>query len=361
MVNKRPWLISLLLILILSAWIASGSMEQKKKKEAGNETEQAEEKKPLTVRVRPVKTEMISQSVVLYGRTEPNRSVTLKVETSGRITEILSERGASVKQGQPLLRLALNDREQKLSYARAQLEQRKLEYEGAKSLSTKGFQGKAQLAERKAALKETQALIARLEQDLENTVIRAPFDGVMQDRMVEIGDYVSTGDPVALIADLNPVIVRGDVTQLDIHHLEIGQKATVKLSSGEQLNGQVRYLAAISDEKTNTFRIEVSLRNPENRIFGGLSAEIRIPLGTIAAVEISPALMTLNEAGIIGVKWVKDGVVQFTPINVISSDSDSTWIKGLDESAQIITVGQGFVREGDQVLTQAEQLADEQS
>ena len=350
MLRKRPWIISLVLVLAMSAWIASGSMEnQSPAEEKTVESEQAADKKLVTVRVRQAVPELVAQSVVVYGRTAPNRSVTLKTETHGRITEILCERGAAVSMGQPLLSIAINDRQQQLDHARAQLAQRKLEYEGAKSLSTKGFQGKAQLAERKAALKESVALIAALELDIDNTVIKAPFDGVLQDRLVEVGDYVLVGDPVAQVADLDPVIVRGDVTQADVQHLESGQVAHVTLSGGSQYTGRVRYLASISDEKTNTFRVEVSLDNADNRIFGGLSAELEIPLGEVKAVKISPSLMALDEKGVIGIKWVKEGLVQFTPVNVVKSDARGTWISGLDENAQIITVGQGFVRVGDRV------------
>ena len=356
MLSTRPWIISLILMLALSAWIASGSMEnQDPAATQAAESTESEEKKPVTVRVRPAIPQLVDQSVVLYGRTAPNRAVTLKTETNGRVTEILCERGAPVKAGQPLLSIALNDRQQQLDHARAQLAQRKLEYEGAKSLSTKGFQGKTQLAERKAALKETEALIARLKQDIDNTMIRAPFDGVLQDRHVEIGDYISTGDPVAQVADLDPIIVRGDVTQSDVQYLQSGQQALVTLSNGAHYSGHIRYLASISDEETNTFRVEVSLDNTDNRIFGGLSAELEIPLGKVQAVRISPSLMALNKEGVIGIKWVKEGVVQFTPIEVVKSDAKGTWISGLDQAAQIITVGQGFVRVGDQVETTPEQ------
>jgi multidrug efflux system membrane fusion protein len=355
MLSKRPWIISLVVIIALSAWLASGSIGDDAGKQDDATTEPVKEALLASVRVRTVKAEKVDRAIVLYGRTEPNRKITLKAETSGRVAEILAKRGASINQGDPILRIAMDDRESELIHARAQLAQHSLEYEGAKSLSSKGFQGKAQLAERKASLKETQARIARLERDMENTLIRAPFSGVLLDRHAETGDYLSIGDPIADIVDLDPIIVRGDLTQADVPHLHPGQPANIKLAHGKQQQGEVRYLASVSDSKTNTFRVEISAANPQYHIFGGLSAEIEIPLDEVMAIRISPALLALNDEGVIGVKWIKGELVHFTPIDVVKNDQHGTWIQGLGDEVQLITVGQAFVSEGDKVKVSIEE------
>ena len=155
--------------------------------------------------------------------------------------------------------------------------------------------------------------------------------------------------------DLDPIIVRGDLTQADVTQLHAGQAARIKLTQGRQQQGEIRYLASVSDSKTNTFRVEISAPNPGYRIFGGLSAEIEIPLNQVMAVKISPALLALNDDGVIGVKWVKDNQVHFTPIDVVKNDQHGTWIRGLGEEVNLITVGQAFVREGDEVKVTIEQ------
>ncbi len=357
MLNKRPWIISLVLIIALAVWMASGSL--------GNDDEAQETPAAIpepeavlaSVRVREVKAEKVDRAIVLYGRTEPNRQITLKTETMGRVSEILTQRGAPIKKGDPILRIEMNDRKTELAHAKAQLAQHKLEYDGAKSLSSKGFQGKAQLAERKARLKQSQSLIARLERDIGNTLILAPFAGILLERHAELGDYLSVGDPVADIVDLDPIIIRGDLTQADIPYLRTGQPALITLAGQEQQRGSIRYLASVSDSKTNTFRVEVSVPNTDYRIFGGLSAEIEIPLEQVMAIKISSALLALNDEGVIGVKWVKDDLVHFTPIDVVKNDQQGTWIRGLGNEVQLITVGQAFVSEGDKVKATPEQNA----
>ncbi len=349
MLSKRPWIISLMLIIALLAWLASGSMGRNTNKQDESTTDSTREITLASVRVRMVEAEKVDRAIVLYGRTEPNRQITLKAETSGRVTEILAQRGAAINKGQPILRISMDDRKSELAHARAQLAQRSLEYEGARSLSIKGFQGKAELAERKAVLKETEALIARLQRDIDNCLIRAPFSGVLLERDVEPGDYLSIGDPVGKIVDLNPIIVRGDLTQTDIAHLRPGQAANIALANGKQHQGEIRYLASVSDNKTNTFRVEISVTNPDYHIFGGLSAEIEIPLAQVMAIKISSSLLALNDEGIIGVKWIKDEQVHFSPIDIVKNDPHGTWIRGLSDKVLLITVGQAFVSEGDRV------------
>ena len=354
MLSKRPWVISAIFAIMLIVWLASGTInggiEDPQAREA--EADVTNKSVPVVkVRVQTMHMQPVAHNVTLYGRTEPNRQVMLKAEVNGRVEEILKQRGEQVKTGEALLKIALNDRPQLLQHAKAELKQRQLEYKGASSLNTKGFQGKTEVARKMALLKESQARVASLQREIDNTIIKAPFDGVILERNVEVGDYLSVGTTVATIVDLNPLVVRGDVTQHDIQHLHVGQIATMILDHDNQYQGRIRYLAAVADEKTNTFRVEVAIDNDNSKLLGGLSVELRIPLETLQAIKITPALMALNEKGEIGIKWVKNNIVQFTPVDVIRSDTDGTWIQGLEDNVEVISVGQAFVREGDKVET----------
>ena len=152
-----------------------------------------------------------------------------------------------------------------------------------------------------------------------------------------------------MIADLDPLIVRAHVTEQQISQLSVGQIAQVSLLNGQQAQGTLRYIASVGDDATNTFKIEVAIDNKNSRMLAGLSSELSIDLALMSAIKISPALLALDEQGNIGVKSVKDTIVQFTPIEIIKSDSDGIWLTGLGEQADIIVLGQGFVRAGDKV------------
>jgi len=342
---QRPYIIAVVISLILILWMASGVMK------AQEVPTSKKQKKVLipTVKVATKYAESINDTVELYGRTEPDRITTLKAEITGKVEEVLAKRGSVVTKGQIIARLEINDLSSQLKRSQALLAQRKIEYKGTKKLNDDGYQGEVQLSVAAANLEAVKADIIRLEINIENTIIRAPFDGILNTRYVEQGDYVQSGDNIAMIADLNPLIVKAYVTENQIEKLKVGQKAEINLLNKTQVAGDVRYIASVADEATNTFKIEIAIDNTKRKLLAGLSSEVNIVLSKVPAIKISPALLALDELGNIGVKTVSNGIVSFTAINIVKSESDGIWLSGLGEQADIIVLGQGFVRAGDQV------------
>ncbi len=347
---QRPYVIAAVITLILVLWMASGpsAAEQKSTLQAQVPSHN-EQQITAQVKVETRLGQNVYKTIELYGRTEPDRITTLKAEIRGKIIQVSAKRGSRVTKGQVIAKIALNDLPAQLTRSQALLTQREVEYQGAVKLNEQGYQGKVHLAQSFAALESVKAEIQRLELDIANTVIKAPFAGVLNTRYVEVGDYVASGDDVAMIADLDPLIVRAHVTEQQINQLSVGQVAQATLLNGEQAEGKVRYIASVGNDSTNTFKIEVDIDNKKSQLLAGLSSELTIDLAQMSAIKISPALLALDEKGNIGVKSVKDSVVLFTPIEIIKSESDGIWLTGLGDKADIIVLGQGFVRAGDTV------------
>ena len=152
-----------------------------------------------------------------------------------------------------------------------------------------------------------------------------------------------------MIADLDPLVVRAHVTENQVDKLSVGQKANIRMLNRESTEGQIRYIASVADQATNTFKIEVSIENLNGSVLAGISSEVAIPLEEVPAIKVSPALLALDELGNIGVKSVENEKVKFTPINIVKTESDGVWLTGFGDEADIITLGQGFVRPGDEV------------
>ena len=342
---ERPYIIAITIAVILILWMFSGPSEPLVATEKNEEPEVIIPK----VKVERFVAQGMSNKVELYGRTEPDRIVTLKAEISGKISKIHAKRGSKVKKGQPIVEIEMNDLAIQLQRSEALYAQRKMQYEGAQSLSKEGYQGRTQLSQAFADLQAAKAEIKRLKIAIENTVIPAPFDGVLNTRYVELGDYVQSGDDIAMIADLDPLVVRAHVTENQVDKLSVGQKANIRMLNRESTEGQIRYIASVADQATNTFKIEVSIENLNGSVLAGISSEVAIPLEEVPAIKVSPALLALDELGNIGVKSVENEKVKFTPINIVKTESDGVWLTGFGDEADIITLGQGFVRPGDEV------------
>lgn len=342
--SAKPWIIALSISLALILWMGSGALKAEPEQQSAKPEVALPKVQVTLMRAVPVE-----RAITLYGRTEPNRKAELKAETAGKVVELLAKRGDYVQQGEPLVRLEMNERQQQLAQAKALYAQREIEFQGAKKLSSQGFSGKARLAEAQAQLEGAKAQVAQLELDIQNTLIKAPFTGIFNERMVEVGDYLGVGDPIAVMYDIDPIVVRADAGQQDVTLLKRGLEGTARFASGELHKGQVRYLSKVADPGTNTFRVELTLANPEHALFAGLSAELELPLTSSEAIKVTPALLSLDEEGNLGVKTVVDSRVLFNPIQLVKADKDGVWLGGFSGEVNVITLGQGFVRPGDLV------------
>ena len=178
-------------------------------------------------------------SIVLFGRTEGVRSVQIKAETAGRIIEVPLGKGSSIKKGDVIARMAMADRQARLKKARSLVNRYTIANEAAQKLSKKQFRSKVQLAESVSNLESAKATLRSVSVDIERTTVRAPFDGILNDVGVEIGDYVAIGDVSATIVDLDPILVVGELTEQASSLLNIGDKASIKLIGGDNLDGSV--------------------------------------------------------------------------------------------------------------------------
>jgi multidrug efflux system membrane fusion protein len=296
----------------LTLWLLSGTGATGSARDPSLEGPRVERPAITRVRVRVLEAQPVTRDVVIYGKTEAARGVTLRAEIDGRVVAIEATRGARVKKGDTIVRLDVRDREARLQQARALVDQRQIQYDAAKRLKSKNFQSQTNVAEAFANLEAARAAVARVEVEIANSLLLAPFDGVLHTRPVEIGDFIAEGKEVARIIELDPILVTGDVTQRELDYLEVGARGGAKLITGEQLEGVVRYVASEADGATRTYRVELEKSLDDN-----------------------------------------DKVV-FHPVDIVRTGVDGIWVTGLPNRVRVITVGQGFVREGDQVEAQPE-------
>lgn len=343
--TKKPWIIAVSFIAILTLWMISGVSAEKESKESVSKLEN----KTLTkVRVERRQAMPIASVIELHGRTEADRRAKLSSEISGRVESILVKRGDVVKKSQLLITLAKKDKVLRLQQAKATLKQRELEFQAAKRLRKSGLTAQTKMAENQANLELARAEVEQAELDIAYTEIRAPFDGIFNERYVEIGDLLSVGSEIGEILDVNPIVVKGDIPELSVADVNVGQTGVARLITQQMIEGQVRYLSAASDDATHTFKVELALENSDNSIPVGVSATIELQLDQVLAHKISPAALSLSKNGGLGIKVIgEENRVVFKPVEIVRSEKDGVWLSGLNDNEHIITVGQGFVDHGD--------------
>ena len=363
---KRGIWVALLLAAGVVAWVASGEL-QNGDADAGNEVTAptdavvADATSPTArpnVRVRTITAQPYDREIVVRGRTEAVRWVEVKAEIAGRIGEILVEKGARVRAGDVLARLDMEDRAARMAEAQARVEQRQLEYEAVRALSEKGYRARTKFAEATALMEAALAGVARMEEEIDDTEVRAPFAGIVEYRHVDIGDYVKEGAAVATVVDQDPYLVIGYVSEQDVGKLALDYRGTATLITGETLSGHIRYIASMAEPQTRTFRIELEVPNSNESLRDGVTAELRIGVDTVSAHFVSPAVLTLDDDGVIGVRLVDEGDrVVFHRAEIVGDSEGGVWLASLPETVRLITVGQEFVRDGDVVEPSPEEDA----
>jgi len=360
---KSSYLIAALITLAAVAWIGSGMVGPDGTLGSAAEPDLRppeavhHEAVAPQVRVQVLQAQRREEALALLGETQASRRVKVKTETDGRVIDTPVEEGAAVTEGTELVRLALDDRMDRLDRAEAMVARWTDRVEADESLVKRNATSRQNLMESKASLASARADLAAIQLDIARTQLVAPFDGVLETRLVEVGDYMPVGEAVAEVVDLDPITVVVKVTERDVAQVTVGQPGTATLVTGRSVQGRVSYVAKVADGITRTFAVELDIPNPDGTIPVGMTAKVRLPLTSTLAHRISPAVLSLDDAGKVGVKLVDaENRVVFYPVTVTGDDADGLWIEGLPDPATLITVGQEFVRPGQEVrpVTNAE-------
>jgi multidrug efflux system membrane fusion protein len=320
---------------------------------SSNNQPQAVQEAPALKRVEVLPVHSQEREVILetVAYTEASKATQVSAEIEGVIVKEFVQKGQSVQKGTPLLQISSEDREEQYIRAQAALDYHQHHYKASLRLADKGFRPAVALADAKAQLRKAEADLIKARQDLDHTKILAPYTGVVEDILVEIGTFVSRGTVVASVVQLDPLIAVSHLPQYDYERVKVGQKVTLELAKGEKLEGTITYLAPVADSKTRTFKMEASFLNAQNKIPGGLSAKLLIPSGKVLAHQIPSHVLSLSEQGETGVKIVDSSqVVHFVPIQILESTPQDFWVGGLPEKAIVIVSGQDFIKPGEKII-----------
>ena len=358
---RKTYITAAVIALATILWFASGALtagegprEHPSLAEA-NELARASvgDMRPTAVRGRVVHAVALPERVTVRGRTENKRTVDVRAETSGRVVERPLERGARVAEGDLLCRLAVEDRKARLAQAEAAVEQARIEYEGSLRLRDRGFNSETAIAQAKARLATAEAQREAAVLDVERTQVRAPFAGMVEDTPLEVGDYAQPGTVCASLVDLHPMLLVGRVSERDVSRFGVGATAAGRLMTGQQVSGPVSFVGQQADPGTRTYRVEVTVPNPDYALRSGITTEIAIDVGAVEAHKISPAVLALDDAGNIGVRIVDaQERVYFQRVAIVADADDGVWVRGLPAVATLITVGQELVVAGERVDVQ---------
>jgi multidrug efflux system membrane fusion protein len=305
----------------------------------------------ITVRAERIGPQAYVEKIRVRGRTQAFRHVEVRAEEAGRIVNEPIARGARVKRGDVLCEIAVDNRQVNLQESLSRQEQAQFEYAAAVDLQEQGLQSDVIVAQLKAALESSKAAVARAELALEKTKIIAPFEGVVETRIVEMGDLLNIGTVCASVLDDSPMLLIGLVPEQDVSGLNIGAAVTGQLLTGEIVQGTVSYVARAADSISRSYRIEIEVDEKYKNLREGSTVELMVNANDIVAYRIPSSSLTLDDGGAVGVKILdSNNVVQFQNINIVGDEANQLdpgiWVTGLTGDITLVTVGQEIVFPG---------------
>lgn len=305
------------------------------------------------VRVVQMNAEQRTLTRVLRGKTASKRAARVSAEISGRVVARPVERGDRVETGDLLCKLAIDEREAEVREATANLSRATIEYDGALKLKDRNLLSEIRIAQLAAELETAKAMLDRQTRRLSRTSIVAPFAGVVENLHMDVGDLAAIGAACATLIDLDPMLIAADVSEQDIGFITIGNSVSARTSTDQRLSGKVTFVGSQSNETTRTYPVEITVPNPDYSLRSGLTTVVSVATETVLAHRVSPALFTLDDAGVVGLRAVdRANRVVFHPVKVVEDAPDGAWVTGLPGVVRLITVGHEFVSSGQTVEVQ---------
>lgn len=317
-----------------------------------------EEKPPVSVVALTSTAQPVTSGVILRGQTEAARSVEVRSEISGLVISEPLRKGTQVEQGQLLCELDSGTRLAQLAEAKARLVEATTNEQASSSLVRKGFASETQVISRKAALESAQANVEKAEKEIARLKIKAPFSGLLETDVTELGSLMQPGSLCATVVALDPIKLVGFAAEDKINLLSLGTDAGAELVTGETVYGKVTFLSRKSDPLTRTYRVEIKVPNPDQSIRDGATAEIFIALAGENGHLLPQSSLTLDDDGRLGVRLVRDAKAYFHPVTLIRDVAEGVWVTGLPDTVEVIVIGQEFVTDGRRVtVSQAKEAS----
>lgn len=303
----------------------------------------------ITVEAAPVTIGHLERTIEAVGNLISSESVVVRPEISGRVTAIEFEEGADAKAGVALIKLDDSIYRAQLAQAQAALTLSKANFARASELYRSETGSGRVRDEAQAKLSSDQAAIELSRAQLEKTVMKAPFNGIVGLRQVSIGDYVTPGQALVNFESIDPLKVDFRVAEMYLGQLKPGQKIDVSVDAfpGKVFGGEVYAIDPKVDSTGRTVVLRARLPNPDRVLRPGLFARVKL------IVSESHNALLVDEQAMIPqgeeqfVYRIVDGKAVMTKIKTGLRQGGKVEItEGLSASDMVITAGQMKLRDG---------------
>src|SRR6202162_2957569 len=249
---------------------------------------------PATVTVAAAQSEVIPNLLTTVGDLAAVHQVNVTSDVSGRITDIMFTAGSSVKAGSTLVQLFDGPDQGDLASFKAQATGAQRVLDRAKQLAARQFGPQVTVDQAQGAYDQANAGIAKTQAIISQKLVRAPFDGELGVRHVEVGQFLTAGTQIVSLTDLSTLYANFTVTEKDSAALKVGQTVRVVVDAypGRNFEGRINAIEPQVATDTRNIRVQATIENPEHIIQPGMFAT------TTVVLPDKPPVVTVPETAV---------------------------------------------------------------
>jgi multidrug efflux system membrane fusion protein len=313
---------------------------------------------PTPVSIAVAKTEVIPNLLTAVGDLAAVHQVNVTSDVSGRITEIMFEAGTTVKAGSPLVQLFDAPDQGDLANFKAQAVVAQLSLDRAKQLAARQFGPQSTVDQAQATYDQANAGIAKTEALISQKLVRAPFDGQLGVRHVEVGQYLTAGTQIVSLTDLSSLYANFTVTEKDSGQLKVGQTVRIAVDAypNQKFEGKITAIEPQISSDTRNIRVQATIANPDNILKPGMFTTTTVvlpdkpPVVTVPETAVDYTLYG-DSVYLLTEKKEDDGKTSLTAVRTFVRtgnriDGRAEIVSGVKDGDRVVAVGQLKLQSG---------------
>src|SRR5712675_3688872 len=321
---------------------------------------------PASVSISDATSEVIPNLLTAVGDLAAVHQVNVTTDVSGRITDIMFTAGSTVTAGSPLVQLFDGPEQADLASFKAQATVAQLSLDRAKQLAARQFGPQATVDQAQSAFDQANAGIARMQAVISQKLVRAPFDGELGVRKVEVGQYLTAGTQIVSLTDLSVLYANFTVTEKDSGALKVGQVVRIGVDAypGRTFEGKITTIEPQIATETRNIRVQATMENPDKILKPGMFATTTVVLPDKPPVVVVPETAvdyTLygDSVYLLTEKKEDDGKTSLTAVRTFvqvgnRAGGHAEILKGLKPGDRVVAVGQLKLQSGAAVTASAD-------
>jgi RND family efflux transporter MFP subunit len=312
------------------------------KKTTDSKVYQFDKEKPISVEVDTIRLKTLSEESAFTGTFEPNKETKISAETQGKINSVLVDVGSNVSQGQTLIQLDNSLLKLQLQTVQVQMEGLENDVKRYTILSQADAIQGVQLEKAQLGLKSAKVQKATIQEQINKTTIKAPFNGVVTAKLSEVGAFAAPGVPLLQITDIRTLRFTVNVPENNLDQFQNNQiyKISADVYPDISLSGKITMIGSKAN-MGNSFPIQFQVANTKNlTIKSGMFGKVNFGESTQEKGILIPSSAIMEENGKTKVYLIKNGKAVLQTITTSKNRGNKTIVSdGLNENDIIITNG----------------------